>query len=65
MAEKQEKDNFWIWIGGLIVTVVILVMVLKGRETEHLASGAVAESQAEVAAEISARKNKNKNVTEQ
>ncbi len=59
MAEKQEKDNFWVWIGGLIVTVVILVFILKGRETEHLASGAVAESQAEVAAEISARKNKN------
>lgn len=62
MAEKQEKDQFWIWIGGLIVTVIVLVMVLKGRETEHLASGSVAESQAEVNAAIAARKAKNKNV---
>lgn len=58
MAEK-EKDNFWLWIGGLIVVTVILVFTLKSRETEHLASGAVAESQAEVTAALKARKNKN------
>jgi hypothetical protein len=62
MAEKEEKDKFWIWIGGLIVTVIILVVILKGRETEHLASGSVAESQAEVSAAIAARKAKNKNI---
>jgi len=59
MAENQEKDNFWVYIGGLIVTVIVLIFILKGRETEHLASGAVAEIQAEQAAEINARKNRN------
>ena len=38
MAE-QEKDNMWVWIGGLIVITVILVFMLKGRETEHLTGG--------------------------
>ena len=38
MAE-QEKDNFWLYIGGLIVVVVVLVVLLKGRETEHLKGG--------------------------
>ncbi|MGR9051590.1 MAG: hypothetical protein ACU84J_02975 [Gammaproteobacteria bacterium] len=62
MAEAQEKDNFWLYIAGIIVATVVLVFMLKSRETEHLASGAVAESQAEVAAELSSRRNKNKNV---
>ena len=38
MAE-QAKDNFWLYIGGLIVAVVLLVVLLKGRETEHLTGG--------------------------
>ncbi|MGR9073946.1 MAG: hypothetical protein ACU833_12860 [Gammaproteobacteria bacterium] len=38
MAE-QEKDNFWVWVGGLIVITVILVFMLKARETEHLQGG--------------------------
>jgi len=35
MAE-QEKDTFWIKIGALIVITVVLVLMLKSRETEHL-----------------------------
>ena len=38
MSEAQEKDNFWVYIGGLIAVTVILVFMLKGRETEHLES---------------------------
>ena len=38
MSEAQEKDNFWVYIGGLIAVTVILVFLLKGRETEHLES---------------------------
>lgn len=38
MAE-QEKDNMWVWIGGLIVVTVVLVLMLKSRETEHLQGG--------------------------
>ena len=51
----EEKDNFWVWIGGLIVVVVILVGLLKQDETKHL-TGAQEELKAEVAAQINNRK---------
>jgi len=52
MAE-QEKDNFWLYIGGLIVATIILVFLLKGRETEHL-TGGYEELQKEVASQMRA-----------
>ncbi len=58
MAEAQEKDNFWLYIGGLIVATIILVLMLKKDETKHLQSGAVAQSQAEVFSKI---ENKHRN----
>jgi hypothetical protein len=36
MAEEKEKDNFLLIVGGVVVISIALVMVLKGRETEHL-----------------------------
>lgn len=48
----EEKDYFWFYIGGLIAVTIILVLMLKADETKHLASGAVAQSQAEVFSKI-------------
>lgn len=31
MAEK-EKDMFWVWVGGLVVAVILLVVMVKGSE---------------------------------
>ena len=62
MAEAQEKDNFWLWIGAIIVGTVLLVFLLKARETEHLESGAVAASNAQIDAELAARRAATKNV---
>jgi len=47
---EQEKDNFWLWIGGLIVVTIILVVMLKARENEVSGwdNGSAAESKAEV-----------------
>ncbi len=59
MAEQQEKDNFWLYIGGLIVTVVILVFLLKSRETEHLKSSSVGEIQQQIEQSIPSRRMKN------
>ncbi len=56
MAEEQQRDNFWLYIGGIIVLTIVLVVMLKGRETEHLKSGAVAELQKETFQQIEARK---------
>ncbi len=52
MAEK-EKDNFWLYIGGIIVATILLVVVLKGRETEHL-TGGYEELQSQVEAQMRA-----------
>ncbi len=32
----EEKDNTTKIVGGLILMSIVLVLVLKGRETEHL-----------------------------
>ena len=55
MANAEEKDNFWVWIGGLIVVVIILVGMLKQDETKHLTGGAE-ELSAEVDAQIANRR---------
>ena len=56
MAEAQEKDTFWLWIGALILGTIIGVFVLKGRETEHLESKAVGQTEAQVQAAEQRRK---------
>ncbi len=61
MSEAQEKDYFWFYIGGLIVATIILVLMLKADETKHLASGAVAQSQAEVFQKIENKHMNNNN----
>jgi hypothetical protein len=52
MAEAQEKDNTWIWVGVAIASIILLVVLLKKDETKHLQSGAVAASNAEVDAKL-------------
>lgn len=47
---EQEKDNFWLYIGGIIALAIVLVIMLKARENENSGweNGAYAESKAEV-----------------
>jgi hypothetical protein len=47
---EQEKDNFWLYIGALIVAVIIGVFLLKARENEASGweNGAYEQSKAEV-----------------
>jgi uncharacterized membrane protein len=59
MAEAQEKDYFWFYIGGLIVATIILVLMLKADETKHLKSGVVAEQQRETFSKIEKRHTSN------
>ncbi|WP_394753900.1 hypothetical protein [Crenothrix sp.] len=56
MAEAQEKDNTWVYVGVAIASIILLVVLLKKDETKHLSSGAVAASNAEVDAKLSAKK---------
>ncbi len=47
---EQEKDNFWLYIGALIVAVIIGVFLLKARENEASGweNGAYEQTKAEV-----------------
>lgn len=58
MAEAQEKDNTWVWVGFAIACIILLVVMLKKDETKHLASGAVAASNAEVDAKLTKQHSK-------
>jgi NADH:ubiquinone oxidoreductase subunit 6 (subunit J) len=53
MAEAEKKDNFWMYIGAIIVVTLVLVMMLKQDETKHLATpgASVTDSQAAAALE--------------
>jgi hypothetical protein len=39
MAEQKEKDNFLLYVGGIVAVTVVLVMMLKADETKHLLNG--------------------------
>ena len=36
MAEEKEKDNFLLYVGGIVLVTAILAMMLKQDETKHL-----------------------------
>lgn len=57
---EQEKDNFWLYIGGIIVLTVVLVIMLQKREVEGNTGGESAYSQlkAETQKQIDAAKAK-------
>jgi uncharacterized protein (UPF0333 family) len=50
--EAQEKDNFWLWIGAIIVAVVIGVFLFKARETSSVPYKAYEETKAQVEKQI-------------
>ena len=51
---EQEKDNFWLYIGLLIVATIIGVFLLKARENEVSGwdNGSIQESKAAVEKQI-------------
>ena len=46
---EKEKDNFWLYIGGLIVVTIVLVLMLKSREMEVSGAG---EAQQQLKGEV-------------
>ena len=47
----EEKDNTTMIVGGLILIAVVLVLILKGRETEHLTSSTISTADSQAAFE--------------
>lgn len=56
---ENEKDNFWLYIGGIIATAVVLVLLLKNRETESVPYKAFEETKSQVDKQISKQKMQN------
>lgn len=54
---ENEKDNFWLWIGGIIVAVVIGVFAFKSMKQETYPTG-YSETRAEVEKQITEQKKK-------
>ena len=49
---EQEKDNFWLYIGLVIVAAVIGVFLLKGREMESVPYAGYAETRGQIEKQI-------------
>ncbi|MDD5035587.1 MAG: hypothetical protein PHE55_12600 [Methylococcaceae bacterium] len=48
MNETQEKDNFWLYIAGIVVAVIVVLVMVKGSEhgKYETAAKAIAEDSA-------------------
>ncbi|CAI8726400.1 hypothetical protein [Methylocaldum szegediense] len=53
---EQQKDNFWLYIGGIIVATIVGVFLLKNREMESVPYKAYEETKAEVEKQINQAK---------
>lgn len=53
---EQEKDNFWLYIGAVILATIIGVFLLKSREMESVPTDAYNQTRAEVDKQISKAK---------
>ncbi|HYE34994.1 hypothetical protein [Methylocaldum sp.] len=49
---EQEKDNFWLYIGGIIVAAIVGVFLLKSREMESVPVKAFEETRSQVERQI-------------
>ena len=55
---EQEKDNFWMWIGAVIVATIIGVFILKSREMESVPVEGYAQTRGEIDKQIERAKAK-------
>lgn len=56
MEQVKPNDNFWMYVGGLVVVVLALVLIFKGMHDKEIPSSAYAESAKEVQRQIDAAK---------
>lgn len=49
---EQSNDNFWLYIGGLIATIVVLIVVFKSSHEQAIPATAYQETAKEVEAQI-------------
>ncbi len=50
--QTQKQDTFWLYIGGLIVAIVLLVFIFKTSHKEAIPANAYQETAKQVDAQI-------------
>jgi len=53
---EQEKDNFWIYIGGVIAVAITLTVLFKGTHKEAIPDQAYAETSKQIDGQIAKTK---------
>ncbi len=64
MAEQEEKSNFTKILVGMAIISIVLVLVLKSRETDHLVMAGASTTLEENAAALQAVTRYDNNFTE-
>jgi hypothetical protein len=55
---EQEKDNFWLYIGAVIVAAIVGVFILKSREMESVPTDGYKETRGQIEKQIERAKAK-------
>ncbi|CAL1240448.1 hypothetical protein [Candidatus Methylocalor cossyra] len=53
---EQEKDNFWLYVGGGIVLIVVLVFAFKSMHSKEIPASAYSETAKQVEAQVAKSK---------
>ncbi len=49
---EHDRDNFWLYIGGLVFGVLVLVFMFKGMKQDDIPAKAFAETSQQVDSQI-------------
>lgn len=58
IEQGQQNDNFWMYIGGLIIVVIALVVFFKSMHNEAIPAAAYAETAKQVDQQLESTKRK-------
>lgn len=45
MMQEQEKDNFWLYIAGLVIAAIVVVVMVRGSEHDKYVKQAQLEKE--------------------
>ncbi|HWO99841.1 MAG TPA: hypothetical protein VNL74_04365 [Methylococcus sp.] len=45
MMQEQEKDNFWLYIGALVIAAIVVVVMVRGSEHDKYVKQAQLEKE--------------------
>ncbi len=58
IEQGQQQDNFWMYVGGIVILAIALVVIFKNMHKEAIPSAAYAETSKQVEHQLEAAKRK-------